>query len=96
MKLNNKKAIMMPFVKPCFGSVDDQDTVVKKLAQSAVIQFVGKGRKHNDLRWDHVGLCTSRKGKTKAVLIDLGYVSKVGPGEQADARKKMLEALGLS
>jgi len=94
MKLNKKEAVIMPFAKMCTGSVKDQQDDVKDLAVKAIEHFVSKGRQHNDLRWNHVGLVQDR-GKTKAVLIDLGNVSEV-PQNNEDAKKSMLAALGLS
>jgi len=49
---------------------------------------------HNDLRWSHVGLVEDIN-ETKAVLIDLGDVGEVPPNDE-DAKKKMLDDLGLS
>jgi len=56
---------------------------------------VSKGRCHDDLRWDHVGLYKDAGGTLAALLIDLGLVKTVEKGQEDKARREMLKKLGL-
>jgi len=91
---NDKRALVMPYVKVCKKDVIPTDDV-KAAARAAIDAMVSKGRCHDDLRWDHVGLYTDVGGTLAALLIDLGLVKTVKKGQEDKARREMLKKLAL-
>ena len=57
LTLAKKPALVMPFVRTCVGTVDNQDGQKKSLAKEAIDRIVSCGYVHKDLGWRHVGLC---------------------------------------
>jgi len=94
VQLAGEKALLLPYVKTCKGGADDQTDDVKEAVCEAVNHMVDRGYKHNECRWEHVGLCLS-DGRLKAVLIDLGNVTPVRDDEKRAAIADMLRALDV-
>lgn len=97
--LVGRSALVMPYVRTCEGTVDEQKANTKDLARVAIDQMLDRGHVHNDLRWEHVGLCRSGDNdKVMAVFIDLGDVGEFPKGDNGArqaAKDRMLKALGL-
>jgi hypothetical protein len=95
--LADEHVLVLPYVKTCHGSVEEQTEVVREAARKAVIHMVNKGFWHKDCCWRHVGLCYQAGVGTCAVLIDLENVDEITTeGQKAAARAAMLRDLGLS
>jgi hypothetical protein len=93
-QLANKPALVMPYVRTCSAQAD-QTEEVRDATRVAVARMAAAGWRHNDVKWEHVGLY-KQAGTLRAVLIDAGDVLSVPPEERADAQAEMLSALGLS
>jgi hypothetical protein len=94
--LANEHVLVLPYVKTCQGTVDDQSEEVKEAARAAVSHILEKGYWHQDCEWRHVGLCyKAGRSKLHAVLIDLETVVEVPVGQKESARNEMLRRLQL-
>lgn len=77
-----ESALMMPFVLPCTKDQWNDPDIIAAV-KKAVIHLAQHGHfKHNDLKWDHVGLYESQEG-LKAVLFDLADMSEITDAEEA-------------
>ena len=92
-QLANKMALVMPYVYTC-DKAADRTPEVHAAARAAVAHMARKGWEQNDIKWDHVGLYR-QDGVLRAVLVDLGDVSRVSAEQQAEAEQRMLIKLGI-
>mmetsp|Transcript_521 Transcript_521/g.739 ORF Transcript_521/g.739 Transcript_521/m.739 type:complete len:510 (+) Transcript_521:622-2151(+) len=77
-----ESALMMPFVLPCTKE-QWNDTNIIAAVKKAIIHMAKYGHyKHNDLKWEHVGLYESTDG-LKAVLFDLADMTTIADPEEA-------------
>jgi len=95
MKLGGYDAVAMPYVTPCVGTGGEftPTPAVVLATKEAIAKFAENGKRHDDLKWSHVGKYFTPSGIEKVVLFDLAQVSEnVGTEE---AKRSMEESLGL-
>jgi len=97
VSLAGEYVLVLPYIKTCQGTVEDQSEYIKEATRAAVGHMAERGFQHLDLCWRHVGLCYKLGEGLCAVLIDLESTQALQTeDEKAEACKAMLTALGLA
>jgi hypothetical protein len=101
--LDGVSCLLMPYLREC--SPDERTELLqnreKSLLWEALSFFAGKGYRHDDLAWRHIGtfLHGSKKVKTVA-LFDLGHVFPLDANDRdawvTEAYNTLVETAGLN
>jgi hypothetical protein len=100
--LDGVSCVLMPYLREV--SPEERDGLLqnreKSLLWKALSFFAGKGYRHGDLKWSHVGTFLQGTQKVKTVaLFDLGRVSTLNPKDHdtwvTEAYNTLVERAGL-